>query len=709
MTDSKDTKPNPETDNPDGLNAQQRAAAEFEGRNLLVLAGAGTGKTRTIIARARHLLRSGVDPRRILILSFTKKSAKEIVDRLKCADTDAAGLHGQTFHSWCMELIASNPQVFRFGRFTVMDEDDTDTAFRLVCGRNFREHNFIKPEQLATVYSYAVNTRTNLSSALSHTLFSGHMDEKTKEAIRSKLPQYQQAIKAYLKFKADHGYLDYDDLLQKVASGLARDPKAADYIAGHYDHILVDEMQDTNPLQYLLLSSFWNRCNLFCVGDDAQSIYGFRGADFKSIHSFKDLVPQTTVMKLTLNYRSSQEILDFSNWLLAASPLHYDKKLKAARGAGAKPLLLHYESEWDQARDIAMRIKDSLGKDGLRYNDNMVLCRSNYGLRSVEACLLEAQIPYVIYGGSSLMKSRHIRDVMSALRIVANPDDELAWTRYLRLFPGIGEIRAAGYVRTVIGKESLDEALAALATDPKLPEGIVPTLRAVAEVQSQVDKALRRAVKGLQKILKATYKTEWKNRSADFPILERMASSSESIASFIADYVLDPALGEADKEGSTREDCAVLSTIHSAKGLEAANCYIVNASFSQYPSARALDLGPDAVEEDRRCLYVAMTRAKDRLTVYRSSDSINVHDPANQDSVTFSAAGMRVQATKRDDTPVAPWARADDPGFAQHYFLNNIPAGLVESDFIADERGARWNRYQGGGITLDDVTDFDFS
>lgn len=384
----------------DELNPQQREAVTFDGRNLLVLAGAGTGKTRTIIARAKYLLNSGVDPARLLILSFTRKSAREIVNRLRSSvkEGDSNRLKGQTFHSWCMDLIDRNPAVFNFGKFTVIDEEDRESAFRLVCGRHFKKSNFIEPSQLAEVYSYVVNARCNLSTALSKRLFNGQLDDETRLKILEKLPVYQDVIRKYLAFKTERRYLDYDDILQKVAVGLSKNKEAREFIAGCYDHILVDEMQDTNPLQYLLLSAFWDRCNLFCVGDDAQSIYGFRGADFKSIHGFTNLVPQSQVKKLTINYRSTQEILDLSNWLLERSPLHYDKSLQANRGPGLKPVLLHFSQEWDEARDIVMRIKNSQGEEGCKFKDNMVLSRSNWGLKAVETCLLEAQIPYEVYG-----------------------------------------------------------------------------------------------------------------------------------------------------------------------------------------------------------------------------------------------------------------------------------------------------------------------
>lgn len=661
----------------DELNAQQRDAATFEGRNLLVLAGAGTGKTRTIIARAKYLLGKGVHPSRLLILSFTRKSAREIVDRLQSsAAPDIDKLRGQTFHSWCMELIHCNPKVFDFGKFTVIDEEDRDSAFRLVCGRYFKKSNFIQPEELAEVYSYVVNARCNLSTAIGVRLFNGNVDEDTRAKILKKLPVYQEVIRKYLAFKAERRYLDYDDILQKVAVGLRRNPGAAAYIAAAYDHILVDEMQDTNPLQYQLLESFWSSCNLFCVGDDAQSIYGFRGADFKSIHNFARIVPDSCVKKLTVNYRSTQEILDLSNWLLAQSPLGYDKALTAHRGKGIRPALCHFSQEWDQARDIVMKIRDSIGVEGLNYRDNMVLSRSNWGLKAVETCLIEARIPYVIYGGTGLMASAHVRDVVSALRVVSNPRDELAWSRYLMLFPRIGEITSARIIDALLGLDSLDACIGALEANPAVDPAAALTLRAINDLRAEVSLAIEAAFNGLDRILGLKYKDDWARRRADLPLLQRIGAASDGLAAFIADYILDPSLETGMKEESEGEpDNVVLTTIHSAKGLEAANCYIINVSYSQYPSAKAVASGFDAIEEDRRCLYVAMTRAKDRLYVYRSNRAARVEDAGDQTLM---------------------------------YFLNGLPIGLYDFENVADPSRS-WSRYTGSGITLADCDDFDFS
>ncbi|MDE6682547.1 MAG: ATP-dependent helicase [Muribaculaceae bacterium] len=656
------------------LNPQQREAATYEGRNLLVLAGAGTGKTRTIIARAKYLLNKGVRPSRLLILSFTRKSAREIVARLQSSSQgDTRALKGQTFHSWCMEIIEHNPGVFNFGKFTVIDEEDRESAFRLVCGRHFKKNNFIEPKQLAEVYSYVVNARCNLSTALSHRLFNGRMDDETKEKILRKLPVYQEVIKKYMAFKAERRYLDYDDILQKVALGLMRNPEAADFIAGSFDHILIDEMQDTNPLQYLLLESFWTRCNIFCVGDDAQSIYGFRGADFKSIHYFPLVVPDSNVKKLTINYRSTQEILDLSNWVLEQSPLNYDKKLTANRGKGLKPVICHFHQEWDMARDIVMRIKNSQGEEKCPFKENMVLSRSNRGLKSVEACLIEAQIPYVVYGGTSLMASAHVRDIVSALRVVANPRDELAWERYLCLFPRIGEITAAKLIDKIIDKETLEECIEILEGEKGLDPDIATTLQNIKMLEIEVNRAIEAAMRGLQKVLAHKYKDDWNRRRKDIGLLEKIGAASESLTAFLSDYILDPSLGTGLKGEADPEDSVILTTIHSAKGLEARNCYLVNVNFTQYPSSKAIANGEDAIEEDRRCLYVALTRAKDKLTIYRSHKAAQVIDPS--DMLGFEASKL--------------------------YFLNDLPESLYEVENIGGS-SREWGFYRGDSISLSD-------
>lgn len=610
----------------DTLNPQQRAAAEFQGKHLLVLAGAGTGKTRTIIARARHLIQNGVDPSRILILSFTRKSANEIVSRiaLEFSGRQSEGLQGLTFHSWCMSIIKSNPHIFPQANFTVLDEDDRQSCIKLICGRSWRgkkqNGRRLKPEEIIAVYSYAVNAMCPLSQAIRMVMFDNAPDDMDVEAERQIV---EGVIKLYLEYKKNRRYIDYDDILLIVSKYLQRHEPLRSQISSLYDHILIDEMQDTNPLQYELLSSFLDRCHLFCVGDDAQSIYAFRGADFQAVHRFSQLVPESQTLKLTLNYRSTQQILDLSNWLLRQSPLKYEKDLVAARGSGLMPEVIHWDSEWEEARDIASKMLAAQSEHGLRWSDHLVLGRSKFSLRKVESQLIKEKIPYQIFGGTGIMASAHIRDVVSSMRIVANYLDEIAWSRYLQLWEGIGPVTAAKIVGKVIETESFDEALYRLMR-MNLQKEIAETLTRVNEVRFNPDKAVEEALQVMEARLRQKYKEEWEWRSEDFPILKEVARNSASINEFVAEYVLDPKLELSGKEKGKPDDVVTLSTIHSAKGLEADSVYLVNASARSYPTPRALLNGTEAVEEERRCLYVALTRAKNRLYIYR--DLASVHE-----------------------------------------------------------------------------------
>ncbi len=665
----------------DNLNAEQRLAAQFTGKHLMVLAGAGTGKTRTIIARASFLLSSGVSPSRILILSFTRKSAREIVERIKAdlSGKSTEGLKGQTFHSWCMELIQQNRNIFSQSDFTLIDEDDRESCFKLICGKNLKdkENHTVKVKNVVDIYSYCINTSVSLSTAMRIILFDNAdmSDKVVTESIEKNKPIYADLIRKYIVYKNKRRYLDYDDLLLIVARILKANAGARDFVSKKYDHILVDEMQDTNPLQYQLLSSFYENCHLFCVGDDAQSIYGFRGADFKSMHHFTEIVPDSTQQKLTLNYRSTQEILDLSNWLLKQSSLSYEKDLVAFRGKGLIPLLVHWENEWEEANDVTDRIIESVMKRNELYIDNMVLSRSVWGLKKTEACCIKKKIPYTIFGGSGLMQSRHIRDLAAPLRIIANFHDELAWMRFLMLWPGIGEVTASKIIGYVIDKANLEECIYTL-MGLNIPKEISETLLAISDLQYNVSEAIAEALRVMEKRLAEIYKdNNWESRKNDFELLQEVALDTASIAEFVSEYVLDPKLETTRKGGGKDEDHVILSTIHSAKGLEAKNCYVLNVSTFSFPSKKAILNGEESIEEERRCLYVALTRAKDRLCVYRDIHSVH--------------ADSKIQS--------------------ESYFLNSLDEKLVQKVVLPHAQYFEDTFYGGEKIDIDIYDDFDFS
>ena len=661
----------------DSLNEQQKYAATFNGKHLLVLAGAGTGKTRTIIARAKYLIQSGVNPKRILILSFTRKSAAEIVERIstELPTTKSEGLIGSTFHSWCMAIIQNNPDIFPQASYTLLDREDQESCFRLLCGRKWGHKNKndekVAPKSIVDIYSYMANAQCSLSDAIRMKMYNNapatlNVDDDN-EVLKG-------VIVMYLDYKRSRKYIDYDDILLIVSKYLKRNEELRKHIAGLYDHILVDETQDTNPLQYELLSSFYDDCHLFCVGDDAQSIYAFRGADFNTIHKFSEIVAGAEVCKLTINYRSTQEILDLANWVIGNSPLNYDKKLIANRGNGEKPQILHWKDEWEEAENIALTLLDEFKIHGKNWGDNLVLSRSSWGMRKVEGSLIKHKIPYRIFGGSSLMQSRHIRDVVAPMRIVSNYLDEIAWSRYLQLWEGIGPVASAKIIGKVINEKNLDDCLFSL-MEMNLQKEIADTLVQISNLQFDPANAITEALGVMFSRLKQIYKDEWEWRKDDFPILSEVAKKTGSISEFVSEYILDPQLDLYAKEGGKVDDCVILSTIHSAKGLEADNVFLVNASSKSYPTPKAILNGEDAIEEERRCLYVALTRAKNKLRVYRDMQSIHV---SNSDE--------------------------------QFYFLNEVPLELFEPKDISAHSYMRNNAMLQSTINQEDIySDFDLN
>lgn len=695
----------------DTLNAQQLKAARFKGQHLLVLAGAGTGKTRTIIARASHLLKSGVPENRILILSFTRKSAREIVERIKMQmqNITSGALKGQTFHSWCMELIKSHPQVFAQSDYTLIDEDDARSCIKLVSDA-YPKHagsRLISPAKVYEIYSYCMNTRASLSEAMRKKFFNFSFKDDDKNShhlkaiIDEKKPVFETIITQYLKYKHERQYIDYDDLLNIVARGLKNNPEARAFIASKYDHILIDEMQDTNPLQYEVLSNFYEHCHLFCVGDDAQSIYGFRGADFTSIHKFSECVPEAKVQRLTLNYRSTQEILDLSNWLIKKSPLDYKKQLKADRGPGKKPVIVHWDSDWEEANAITDRIIESKADQGRDWREHMVLGRSGAALKKVEAACIQKNIPYVIYGGIGLMQSKHVRDIMAAMRVVANHRDELAWMRFLQLFPNIGNVKASYMTIAATGAKDLEDAIKFLSNQKVTPE-IVHSLTQMNVHSYSAAEALQCGLTILEPILKNLYKTEWDMRKKDFPILIELARCAPSISEFLAEYVLDPKLEQITKDGENggSTDRIILSTIHSAKGLEATVCHLVNVAPGCWPNFRAFEEGFDAVEEERRCLYVALTRAKDELWIYRPVTAIHAV------SSHFKPLSPKIPQHVRDKIDAK---RAEKLTAAEDttYFFNKLPDKLYESQVLPSAQKLIESPYTGPKV--DFIDDFNFN
>lgn len=627
----------------DELNPQQKQAAATTAQNCLVLAGAGCGKTKTIVARAAYLIDQGLPASQIQILTFTRRAASEIVMRVEQhMGAQAKGLRASTFHTFCMYLLRRNPRAFGLTQFSIIDRDDQLLMFRLLRG-NDKGNVLPKAAELCDLYSYARNTQTKLSDALIIQL---------PQAIEYK-KQIADLMKAYEQRKQERNFLDYDDILAIVAVHLQNSPELVNWVTSFCHALLVDEMQDTNPLQWALLQPLVGKVKLFCVGDDAQSIYGFRGADFENIHHFKERVPDADVLHLEMNYRSTQGILDLSNWLLAQSQIDYDKQLRAYRGQGLKPQLHILSNEFEEANWIIQDL-NRRHMQGAAWAEHMVLLRSGFSGRYLEGALIAANIPYRFIGGVKLLESAHVKDVLSLLRVSVNPQDDLAWMRFLTLWDGVGDVGASKLAQELIQLPDIEARCQRLERHGKVPQQAILILMQLDVLQQHVEACIGLALDALMEQLENNYKSkDWKRRVKDFDLVKQLARKHSSLGEFLEEYVLDPiSISEIDK--TPDQDLVTLITIHSAKGAEQKVCYVPHVSPNQYPHARAQG-DFDDVEEERRVLYVALTRAEDELILTKQNLNLWSQDQ-------YDELGRKIES----------------------YFLNDLPQHLVDVQIHRD-------------------------
>ncbi len=652
----------------DELNPQQKRAATTTAQNCLVLAGAGCGKTKTIVARAAYLIDQGLPAQQIQILTFTRRAASEIVTRVEQhMGGQAKGLRASTFHTFCMYLLRRNPRAFGLTQFSIIDRDDQLLMFRLLRGKD-KGNVLPKAAELCDLYSYARNTKSKLSDALVQQL---------PQAIEYKA-QITELMKAYEQRKQERNFLDYDDILAIVAVHLQNSPKLVEWVIGFCSALLVDEMQDTNPLQWALLQPLIGKVKLFCVGDDAQSIYGFRGADFENIHHFKERVPDAEVLTLDMNYRSTQGILDLSNWLLEQSQIGYNKHLQAYRGNGLKPQLHVLSNEFEEANWIVQDLNHR-HRQGAAWAAHMVLLRSGFSGRYLEGALIAANIPYRFIGGVKLLESAHVKDVLSLLRVSVNPQDDLAWMRFLTLWDGVGDVGASKLAQELIQLPDIEARCQRLERHGKVPQQAILILMQLGVLQQQVEACIGLALDALNEQLQNNYKTkDWTRRVKDFDLVKQLARKHSSLGEFLEEYVLDPiSVSEIDK--TPDQDLVTLITIHSAKGAEQKVCYVPHVSPTQYPHARAQG-DFDDVEEERRVLYVALTRAENELILTKQNLNLWSQDQ-------YDELGRKVES----------------------YFLNDLPQHLVDIQIHRQVTSAfnqsKWQRNPaislGFGIDLD--------
>jgi DNA helicase-2/ATP-dependent DNA helicase PcrA len=629
------------------LNEQQLAAVTAPPGPILVIAGAGSGKTRTLTYRVAYLLENGIDPRNILLLTFTNKAAREMLNRVaNLLPVDASGLWGGTFHSVGNRILRRHGSALGYSSgFTIMDREDQKDLINTVvanAGIDPKEIRFPKGDVLAEIFSFVVNTEMRLEALLA---------EKFPYFLPL-LDKIQDVRDRYEKKKKATNSMDFDDLLQKTLLMFQQHERIAEIYRRQFQFILVDEYQDTNKIQADLVDLLaQDHRNLMVVGDDAQSIYSWRGANFQNILEFPKRYPDTQVFKIEMNYRSVPEILEVANAAIAANVQQFRKHLSATRESKTlRPALVALNDGSEQAQFVAQRILE-LRDENVDLNDIAVLYRAHYHALELQLELSRRGIPYQITSGIRFFEQAHIKDVTSLIRFVANPRDEVAFNRMVKLLPGIGNRTAENLWQAwekslVVSGDSSGVALAK--ADDRGSEA-APAPRVVSvpaysfgerllamnvpakskKMWTQLAHTLDEIAPGgepnppsemITSVVEAIYddyaKVNFPNyqlRREDLDQLAAFARQFNDIHEFLSQLAL---ISNVDAEAApvqTNEKEAVnLSSVHQAKGLEFHTVFVIWLTDGMFPSSRSLDTR-DALEEERRLFYVAITRARDEL------------------------------------------------------------------------------------------------
>ena len=638
-----------------GLNAAQLDAVRTLKGPLLVLAGAGTGKTRVVTHRIAELIRSGVKPERILAVTFTRKAAGEMQQRAgellrrgrKKMAKDAPRPEISTFHSLCVRVLRRHASRVEYPeRFTIADRSDQEAQARSALREIRAPNESIKPSELLAIIS-----RWKMRSVLPHEAVG--VAETDKEHLAA------VAYRRYQNNLMKSGVVDFDDLLLLTEQLFTRFPTVRRDEAGRFDHVLIDEYQDTNHSQYEIVRGLaMGHRNLCVVGDDDQSIYAWRGAEVAHILRFKQDWPDAKVVRLEENYRSRSSILGYANTLIAFNRERHEKVLRPFRDGGEKPRVFQAKDEVEEARTVVADLKATLnaggwgltgearerfererGKPTLWPSDFAILFRTNEQPRAFEAELRAADLPYVLVGGMSFYDRREVRDLLSFLKLVANPDDEPALLRVLNTPPrGLGDSARKKLVEAAV--ERAEPLWRVIASDRQLPEISDAAKQGVLNLRKMVEgwakEAERTTISQLvQRVIdESRYRDELArlypepnereareasleevvNAAAQFEAKARRKGAA-AVAEFLDEIATADRDDQEDKDAQLGKGSIALMTLHSAKGLEFPHVYLVGMEEGILPHKRSIDDGEQGVSEERRLAYVGVTRAKDRLTL----------------------------------------------------------------------------------------------
>jgi DNA helicase-2/ATP-dependent DNA helicase PcrA len=594
------------------LNAAQLEAAETIEGPVLIIAGAGSGKTRTLVYRVARLIELGVPPEAILLLTFTRKASEVMLRRAAAMiDDRCRRVSGGTFHHFANMVLRRWAGRLGFApNFTILDRPDSEDILNLLrSGLGVSKHERLpRKETVADILSKAANKLVPVEEVLL----------EDYPHLRQHLGWLTELERLYGDYKRARNLMDYDDLLLNLRGLLTHDQTAREALGRRYRYVMVDEYQDTNRIQAEVVRQL--ACahdNVMAVGDDSQSIYSFRGARFQNIIEFPKMFPGARIIKLEENFRSTQPILDLTNAIVAEAEEKYDKHLYSRRLSSTKPVLVRALDDNDQSRFVAQRVLE-LREEGVPLAEIAVLFRAGYLSFDLEVELAKRGIPFVKYGGLKFMETAHVRDVLAHLKVTQNPMEAVSWNRALLLIEHLGPRAALEVTGWLAEAGGGLEALGRFPARRAYAEGLGQLAQALGKVKAlehEPAEALAPLFAYYFPLLKRKY-DDYPKRIKDLEHLRTMCARYKSVERFLAEITLEPptvsVAGVAAAE--PEEEHLVLSTIHSAKGLEWHTVFIISAVEGRFPSAQSFGR-PAEMEEERRLMYVATTRAKDNLYI----------------------------------------------------------------------------------------------
>ena len=595
--------------------AQLEAVMTLDGP-ILVIAGAGSGKTRTLIYRVARLVDTGIPPEAILLLTFTRKAAREMLDRAAgLSDVRCRFVSGGTFHSLALKVLRKYADLLGFSKtFTILDRSDMEEIIHSIIPELQLPKGtvrFPKRSTLANILSKAANIQDSVDSL---------MNEEYGQFLEF-APRIERLGTLYADYKKTNQMMDYDDLILNLRKLLAENEEVRKALSLKYRYVMVDEYQDTNAIQSDIVK--WlthDNTNIMVVGDDSQSIYSFRGADYRNMFDFPVEFPKVKIIKLEENYRSIQPILTFTNALMEQASEKYTKCLFTKRQGKRFPRVVDTRTEPAQAGFICRYVKEHMQK-GRPINDIAVLFRAGYHSFELEARLTREKIPYVKYGGFKFLESAHIKDFLAHLRVMVN-SDAVSWARILRLLENVGQVKTNAIIKWMRENRIPPERINEWPGAGKKVRGLKPLAGLFARLARlrgmKPEKAVEYIMEYYMPVLQEKF-DDYPRRQKELEQLIPMAGRYKKMRILIDDLVLEPPNSPANiilphGADSSEKQTLTLSTVHSAKGLEWSIVIIIWAMNGRFPSSRAYD-NPLSLEEERRLMYVASTRAKDQLII----------------------------------------------------------------------------------------------